>query len=397
MLLGRFFGNESTKYGVIIDVGSGSVGMALLFSDPSSTEPQILWSHRERMLIRAEDRLDTTKKLMATTILKAFLELGNDGLKALRQFDKSATVAEIFVSIAAPWSYTVVKTISLNQEKKFRVTKKLIDELSLKATAQGKEAASKDVLVKKLSLTQIGTTTISASVNDYVTRDALNNEAQKLTLTQLTELAENTIVEALRSAADKILPGARLELNTFMDTYYSALNALKPDTSEICLIDITAEATELGIVRNNILEYVTHVPFGSYTIARKIATATSILKEEALGYLRENDIDSTKALSESKREKLKTVVEEYENTISELFRRTGDALSIPKTIFMHTDAAAESFFQTHLREAAKRTTGLEHKIHPMTGKYFKPSAEHDSAILLSAYVFHKNLSGSNSL
>ena len=374
-----------------MDVGSGSVGMALVLSDPNLPEPKILWSHRERMLIRDEDTINASKKLMATTILKAFLELGNDGLRALRQFDKGADVGKIFVSIAAPWSYTVVKTISLGQEKEFLVTKKLLEELINKAALEGEESANKDALTKKLSLAQIGTETISVSVNDYVTRDPLNNEAKKITLTQLTELVESSLLEALQSAAGKILPSAKLLPNTFMATYYSALDELKPDTSEICLVDITAEATELGIVRNNVLEHVTHVPFGSYTIARKIAAATTTLKEEALGYLRENSIDTLKALSESKREKLNAVVEEYESAISDLFKRTGDALSIPKTIFLHTDAATENFFQTQLKEAAKKTTGAEHKVHLVTSKYFKEPGNHDSAILLSAYVFHKEL------
>lgn len=378
-----------------MDVGSGSVGMALVLSDPDLPEPQILWSHRERMLIRDEDTLNASKKLMATAILKTFLELGNNGLRALQQFDRGATVGEIFISVAAPWSYTVVKTISLGQEKEFVVTKRLLDELVDKAALEGKESAKKDALAKKLSLAQIGTTTISASVNDYVTRTPLRNEARKVTLTQLTELVEDSLLTAILSASNKILPGAKLRQSTFMATYYSALRELKPDTSEICLVDITAEATELGIVRNNVLEHVTHIPSGSYTIARKISASTSILKEEALGYLRENGIDTLRALSENKQEKLTAVIKEYESAVSDLFRRTGDALSIPKTIFMHTDVATEIFFQNRLKEAAKATTGVEHMVHLVTSRHFKKTDEHDSAILLSAYVFHKNLSNLN--
>lgn len=392
-----FFGGNDKRYGAIVDVGSGSVGVALLFSDPNLPEPEILWSHRERMLIRDEDTPAASKKLMATTILKAFLELGNNGLKTLRQFDKHSDVKEIFVSIAAPWSYTVVQSISLAEGKKIHVTKKLIDELSRKAASESKEMANADALQKKLALAPLGTRTISASVNDYVTRTPLNNVVEKLTLTELTELAESNLVEAVKSAAGKILSGGNIEISTFMDTYYSALNALKPDTSEICLIDITAEATELGIVRNNVLEHVTHVPFGSYTLARRIATATSILKEEALGYLRENGIDTIKALSESKREKLRAAIEVYDNALQDLFRRTGNALSIPKTIFLHTDAATESFFQTRLKDAAQKANGVEPRIHLVTSQYFTKSDKHDSAILLSAYVFHNRLSNLNYL
>lgn len=392
-----FFGVKDKRYGAVIDVGSGSVGVALVFSDPRKQEAQILWSHRERMLIRDEDTPSASKKLIATTILKAFLELGNNGLRSLRQFDRDATLSEVFVSVAAPWSYTVVKTVSLAQEREFVITRKLIGELAKKATAEGQSSGKQNVLTKKFTLSLVGTATISLAANDYVTKNPFGSPASKVTLTQLVEMVENDIVEAVTSAAGKILPGAELKISTFMDTYYSALNALKPDTSEICLVNITAEATELGIVRNNVLEYVTHVPFGGYTIARKIAALSALPKEEALGYIRENNVATQKTLSESKREKLEGVVEEYTGAVTNLFKKTGDTLSIPKTIFMHSDKATESFFQARLKEAAKRTTGSEPKVHLVTSKYFKENGDHDSSILLSACVFHKNLAEVNYL
>lgn len=386
-----FFGKDEKRYGAVVDVGSGSVGVALVFSESKKPMPQIIWSYRERMLVRKSDSADMAKKLMATTILKAYLELGNNGVRALRQFDKSARISRVFATVAAPWSYTLVKTISLKKDNDFEVTKKLIDELTSKASAAGRDEANKSAVAKKFSLTPIDNATIGVFANDYATRDPFGNTVNNLTVTQLTGMAESGIVKALESASNKIFPSAKLEINTFMSTYYSAMCELKPDTSETCLVDITAEATELGLIRNNVLERATHVPFGSYTLARKISEAISIPNEEALGFMRENAIDTKKALSESKKQMLDDIIGKYVTVISELFKQTGDALSIPKTIFIHTDESMESFFSLCVKEAAQKTTGLEHKIHLVTSKYFGPESKHDTAMLLSAYVFHKDI------
>ena len=100
-----------------------------------------------------------------------------------------------------------------------------------------------------------------------------------------------------------------------MLVFYCVLRQLAPDTTEVCLIDITHEATEIGIVRDGILKYVTHVPFGTFTIARDIASLCKVPNEEALAYLRGNTAleqtrDNLKAFAKTNTNYIKAVEEQ---------------------------------------------------------------------------------------
>jgi len=107
--------------------------------------------------------------------------------------------------------------------------------------------------------------------------------------------------------------------------------------------------------------------------------------------MRENATNVKLILSPAREEEFNKVLKTYATNIAELFKKTGDSLSIPKTIFMHTDADNEAFFSGRLVEAANLATGSQHNVHPITSSIFEKGSDSDSAILLSAYVFHKKL------
>jgi hypothetical protein len=169
-----------------------------------------------------------------------------------------------------------------------------------------------------------------------------------------------------------------------MHLFYRVLKDLHPDTSEICLIDITDEATEIGIVRDNILKQTTHVPIGMYTLAREIASACNIPKEDAYTYIK----DGTVVQTDKNAAAIEGIFASYESSIAELFSRTGDSLSIPKTLFLHTAKTTEDFFAKRLKEAAKRSTGSTHTVHLFTSELLGDTAMEDTALALSSYYFH---------
>lgn len=174
-----------------------------------------------------------------------------------------------------------------------------------------------------------------------------------------------------------------------MLVFYCVLRELAPDTSEVCLVDVSYEATEIGIVRDGILKYVTHAPLGIYSLSRDIASLCELPKEEALSYIRGNSALED-CLSTPKKAELKEIIRAFEDKMTELFNRTGDTLSIPKPLFVHTDRNAEKFFSKIIKNAAKRATKGEHGIHLVTSKLLGESTLEDTALLLSAHFFHKN-------
>lgn len=379
------------RYGVIVDVGSGSVGIGLIASDPLQAVPEVIWTHRERTAIRDIEQLDDSAKDISTALVNAFLILGSQGFTALRAHDAKAQIDEVQVLISAPWSYTIAKSISSTDEHPFEVTKSLVEELIRRAEKEALALIDTNHIMDTLGLEVVSSATINITANDYTVHEPFGQEVRKITITHLNGVAQKKLLSALTEAVDKVIPDSTVKTSTFMFAYYQTLASLYPDTSEICLIDITAEATELGIVRDGALRYVTHMPYGTYTLAREIAGLCAIPKEEALGYIRSDTVDVTTALSEAKLTELEAIVGAYEEKLSDLFSRTGDTLAIPKTLFVHTDSATESFFKQRIAAATSKPHKSDHAIHFITSKLFENPGNFDSALLLSAYVFHKKL------
>lgn len=375
------------RYGVVVDIGSGSVGLAIVASDPLEKSPEIIWTHRERMILKKDSAATDSSKNITTTLVNCMLILGSEGIQSLKQHDSHAKVATMQVAISAPWSYTITKSVSYHKDEPFEITKRLVTELIETAQKQAIDLIDEDDLIKKLGLELITRATIHVSANDYNVGNVYGQTAEKLSVTHVSGISQKKLLDAIKESKEKVLPSVILERYTFMLIFYCVLQKMRPDTTEVCLIDITSEATEIGIVRDGVLRYTTHTPSGIYTLARDIAALCDIPHEEALGFIRGNTT-FVETLSEAKKSELQVVIDTFIEEIATLFKRTGDQLAIPRPLFIHTDDRCETFFSDIVKQAAHKATKAEHGIHLITSKLLPDHQLNDTAILLSAHFFH---------
>ena len=113
------FRSQSTtvRYGVVIEIGSGSVLVAIVKSDQAATHPEVIWSKREHAPRRSESDLEMSAKGVMTALMNAILLIEGEGKKVLSLTATGATLNHIQVSISAPWSYTITKVINYTEEK----------------------------------------------------------------------------------------------------------------------------------------------------------------------------------------------------------------------------------------------------------------------------------------
>lgn len=379
--------SNKERCAVIVDVGSGSVGIAVVISDEEENLLQVVWSYREHMLIKdVEDEFALLKDIN-TTLINAFLELGSVGLQTLHTYNPKLTVKYLQVAISAPWSYTVTKNILFEDQTPFVVTEKLIRNLIQTAVKESAETEIQGEMLNTLGLRVITDATIQVQLNGYYLENPIGNSCNSISLSHICALAQEKILSTITELQSKVLPKTEISLYSFMYVYFQVLKNLHPDTSEVCLIDITNEATEIGIVRDNVLTYTTHAPFGLYSIAREISKTCAIPKEEAYALLK-GGINVQDAYGAKNSKQLETIFLTYQNEITDLFKRTGDSLSIPKTLFLHTSQNTESFFSNQIKSAARNATSNEHSIHLFTSELLGDKSMTDTALALSVYHFH---------
>ncbi len=385
------FGNTTPEVecGVIIDIGSGSVGAAVLISDYEQEAPQILWTHREHVVIAPETNSEISLKHIHTALVNVFLQLGTTGTKKLLEHNQQLKIKFLQVTVSAPWAYTAIKHVTFTDDHPFEINDTLIADLSETAHTQSQEVILKNTLLQENNIAILDSKPIGIVANGYTVERDIEATAREVSLAHLTALTQKKVIDIVADSKNKILPKATIYTHSFMYAYYEVLQQSYPDTKEACLIDVTSEATEMGVIRDGILTHVTHIPYGTYTLARKIAAIGTLPTEEAYAYLKGGTSFVDTKLSTEKKNTLSVVLSLYEEQLATMFKTTGDVLGIPKTLFLHCDLHTETFFRNHIQNAAQTATKMKHVIHPITKNFLGDATQYDTALQLSALYFHK--------
>ncbi len=393
--------NSHHNYGAIIDIGSGSVLVAIVASDKFKPHPEIIWSKREYAPLKQIQSISESAKNVMASLLSALMLLDSEGRAVLQKKTGKSKLLQTQITIAAPWSYTITKNISYHHEEPFSVSNELIEELLRTAHKKIKEELEANERANSLGLSIISRKIIGLIANGYPIKLATNQKAKTLQIIEANAIAQEYLVNAINDIKEKVLPDTHVSLYSFILLFYYLMRDFSPELNDYCLVDITYEATELGVVRNGTLNYSTHTPFGSFSLAREIASVLKVPLEEAFGYLKQEDPEIFFSnYSATQQKEIKEIITNYQNHLVDLFHETGDSLAIPKKIFLHGNLYTETFFKKHVAESAKLATKGSHAIYTasteLVAKFYTKEEKdllladqtQDTAMLISAQFFH---------
>jgi hypothetical protein len=392
-----FSHNNDLTVGALIDVGSASVLVAIIASTMDQMVPTLVWSHREHIALRNNNDLEQLAKNVIAAFLSATMSLDTTGRQVLAQaLPKAPLPSYLFVTVAAPWSYTVSKTITYSNDSPFTINDTLLRELE-RSTEQKIALELKETdLVSNLGLAIVTKSTSAMTANGYPIRVVNGQLANTVSLARTNAIIQKYLGDAISECHEKMWGNTTLHRTSFMFAYFSAAATLYTDLSEYCLVDVTYEATEMGVVRDGVLQYCTHMPYGAFSLARDVAKAINAPFGESYGRLVASDL-----VTADKNESVTALYRHYESSLTSLFNETGDALSIPKTIILHANVDTESFFSERLKNAAASATGSTHRIiaisKDIVDSFYSTEAikkelatRHETALLVSAQFFHTN-------
>ena len=117
----------SPAYGVILDSGSGSIGAAIVESNPDRTLPTLIYGTQTSLRISTEAH---DVRRVREALLSTALTLSQEGLTALRKHNSHAKITRILVTCGSPWSYTIARSVSYENDEPFKITKSLIHDLA---------------------------------------------------------------------------------------------------------------------------------------------------------------------------------------------------------------------------------------------------------------------------
>lgn len=392
-----------TRYGLVLDIGSASVLGAIVASDHAADHPEIIWSEREHIPLRARASTTDTAKHVLSSFMNLLMAFDTAGRAALRTHDPNASLTQLQISIAAPWSYTITKTIRHERPsgETVTVTRDLIDDLLAAAAEKTETELKENELTDELGLAITARMVTDLAANGYPLEGPNDQPAQTVSLSHSSVITQAYLRDAISEGHEKVLPRSERTTYSFMLIYYCVMRDLHPHLTEYCLIDVTYEATEIAIVRDGILRYCTHTPFGAYSLAREVAAVSNLPLAEAYAHITGPDLASLREqVNEEQNRELDTLFSKYEERLAKLLTETGDDLSVPKQLIVHSTLNTEGFFRERLEKASQAVTHNRHLITTASlplitatfpkdrvTEYKKRGA--DSACFVSAQFFHQ--------
>jgi len=396
-----FSNKNKARYGVVLDIGSGSVLVSIVESNPTLPYPEIIWSKYEYAPLRQITNLDESRKRLINALVNAFLALDSEGRKVLLDKNKKAKIAEIQVTISAPWSFTLTKTISYKNDKNsFFLTNDLVEELLAIARQKVEEDLAESEGVDDLGLNIVSRVVSGTLANGYSVKYINKQKIDIVKLIELNSVFDKKIDKKLEEVTDQIFQEIEIKKFSFMTAFYYTILDLYPEIEDFCLVDVTDEATEIGVVRNSILSYSTHMPFGLVSLAREVSEILGITINEAREFFdSSNSKNYLEKYSEAKKKDVESVIIEYQKRLEKLFRRTGDELSVPKVFFLNGDSFKVDFFKQCILTVMEKDSQNDYVVNEtaddLLKKYYKDEKwnnlgkeKNNMAILVSAQFFH---------
>ena len=275
-----FFGNKNkSNISVIFDIGSDSVGYAILKTG-GKAKPKILFSGRALTLLQNQldfnNFLDSTKK----SLKSACLDLERNGFKHLNfSGDWKAGIKNFHFFLSSPWSVSKTKTLQIKKDREFLVDEKLLSTLLEKEELEFRAGKAKDeayFLENKI---------MSSKLNGYKTKDIFHKKTKELEMSIYQSMASKQAVISFKEVLENTFHfHAKVYFHSWGYASYLAFQGALGLTN-FNLLDITGEITDIITVRNGVIDNILSFPSAKETLLKSLAGKLGLGKPELLSLL----------------------------------------------------------------------------------------------------------------
>lgn len=336
-VMGLFSSKNKEKLVAIFDIGSGSVGGALVsIPKDGKSLPTIIKSTRTDIVTRKELDFDLFLKDM-------ILALGF----ATRSISQSKLGApdEIVCVLASPWYISETRLIKISKEHSFVFSKKTIDELILK------EMTSLNTLYQN-KYENVGSTPeviehpiVGVSLNGYHVDDPIGKKTRSIEIDMIISLSPKLCLDKIKETISKSFHSIPVSFSSFIVSTYIAVKDKYMNHDSYLLLDIGGEVTDVGIVAKGILRDSLSFPYGKKTLFREICKKLKIELRDAYEIF---SLFNKDTLSDKEKDKLTPILDSIQKSWAESFKESISALprtlTLPNVMFLTIDSDIKDWF-----------------------------------------------------
>lgn len=352
--MGIFSGKGKNELALVFNVGSSSVGGALI-STQGSGIPQIIFSVNEP--IKIEEAIDIDRFLILAiqslqTVVKKVYEA------------RLGAPAKIFCVLSSPWYTSQTRIISYKKNTPFVFNTRLADSLIQKEISIFEEEHKLKYKEIENSVRPIELKNIKTILNGYETSNPLNKKAKELEMTIFVSISGEQVLKKIENEIGKYFHANPIKFFSFAMASFAVVRDMYADKENFLLVDIGGEITDISMVKKNILRESITFPLGRNFLIRGIAEDMGCTLDEAsslISLLKDGH-------AEAKVLKKLTIVldglrKEWLKNFQDSLANISKDISVPSTIYIAIDKdLADFFLETIKTEQFSQYTLTESKF-----------------------------------
>ena len=329
-----FFAEATPRYSVLYDIGSGSVGAALI--EYTDTHVRVVSALREPLPFSDEQHADEFAGLIAHTLARVSEsvreELGRRSLKP-HEYD-------IRTIVHTPWAYTHSTSVSGHFERETVVTRNVLRSFVAERLSTSAPEGH----------TQFNRHITRIELNGYHTNNPYKKSATHLSVSILVSSMPSAIYNVINEAFANLFPGHTIRIDSFIYTSMQ-LPELADTADSYTFVDIGGERAVVYVVRDHTILAHAQIPFGVQHVLRGV-THNDPEKTPAAASLLTMYLANTCTPSQCRKveEALEPVEAEWTRAFGEAAARITKTHRLPTPTYVSVDAQSAAWFIRTLKK-----------------------------------------------
>ena len=369
------------KHICVLDVGSGSVGVVVAKLQDQK-KPEIIFSSRKEIpILKAPDFGGILNALLSTTE-----NVLNDVPKPLIK-----NMDEVVCFLASPWFASESRTIHEEYSKAEKITHKHIDALIKKLSDEFivySEGMYKEFLGGEVELMEVQSTRIK--LNGYETIDPYGKLVNNLDINVFLSVSSKVVLKSLKEIVSRVLGHKKVSIQSFSLTLFVVLRDMFSEINNFTYIDVSGEMTDIGFVRDDVVEKVNMFPKGRNYVWRSCAKKWNTTELEAMSQSKLYFSGKVTPEVEKKVElQLSVVRKDWEKDFHTAARDVLGKKNMPRTVFLTADSDMRYWFAKVIEEGKlirDLIGGVRAEVVVLNSKLLSQFCEFDPGVMKDPFL-----------
>lgn len=371
-----FFSRHKKELVIIFDIGSASVGGALVLLGEGSP-PSILYTARMEIKISQKQTAERFLLVLKNALEAVARLLEREGLHSIRTTHNIvAAPARVECFFTSPWYTSSIRTLRLSGEHPLFITeemvKKMIEkEVGLLSHERRSEYGERGFALAEGVPHLVEAKIVSSFLNGYSVGQVVGKQAKTFEMTLYASFLPEGVVAIVEGAVHRAFNLKKIWYHSFAVPFFSVARDLWGAHGSFLLADIGGEMTDVFGARGHSLSGVTSFPFGRNTIVRRCAKLRGSSFPETTSLF--NLYFSGKA-DKKTRESLERDLAILRDEWAQLFRQSISFVvekgAVPRVVFLLAADPLARVFTDAIASITLPPLSVKFSVHRLTQKIF---------------------------